>query len=260
MSILSNIADRLILYPSAQQIDASEKIRRTVEIPEGKAEVWESQFGSNSGKGQKLAVLKFTGNAGRAECVTNQPFNHLQSVSGTVWAVNQCGYGGSDGRASLGKFTTTSQAAYESMKRAFPDRPFFVCGNSIGCLSALWVAANLPVTGVFLRNGPPLRQMIAGRWVYNWWNLGLAQLIARSVPKELDCIANARDCSSPMLFVQSLADRVVPVEYQSMIFDAYAGPKKLFQIPGADHHEGVPESLAPKYLADIRWLADSATI
>ena len=192
MSWLDRVSDKLILFPSVAPIETERKERLLVPIPQGNVEVWASATApiDEASERIEIAVLKFTGNAGRAENVSCHPFDLVPNVDAKVWAVNHCGYGGSDGRPMLTSFASTCDATYVAIRNAFPDRPIFVCGNSLGCLSALYLATHHPVAALFLRNGPPLQQMIAGRLRYNWWNFGLARWLACSLPAELNCVEN----------------------------------------------------------------------
>jgi pimeloyl-ACP methyl ester carboxylesterase len=128
-----------------------------------------------------------------------------------------------------------------------------VTGNSLGTAYALYVAAKHRVDGLILRNPPPLRQMIVGR--YGWWNgfLG-AMLIAAQTPRELDSIANAALCRTPAVMLSSLRDRHVPVRYQRMIYNAYAGEKQILELPEADHADPLSEDELRRYRDLLDWL------
>src|SRR5690348_13115643 len=56
---------------------------------------------------------------------------------------------------------------------------------------------------------PPMRQLILGH--DGWWNGWLlAGPVARSVPSELDSIANAKAVTAPAVFILAGRDDVVP--------------------------------------------------
>lgn len=84
----------------------------------------------------------------------------------------------------------------------------------------------------------------------------MAKHVAQAIPEVLDAVANAATCSAPAFLVQSEKDRVVPAEYQDLIFDAYAGPKKKYVLNGVDHHESVPEVQVAEYVQSLEWLRE----
>ena len=254
MSILSWIADKLILKPSTHPIDPDGKRRELIETPDGNVEAWVSKhLQSNPDEPVEVVVLKFPGAAGRAERSGVHPAEVFQ-VNAEIWTVNPKGYGGSSGPASIKYFPITATVAFDKIKSVWPDLPIAVVGNSLGCISALYLGACRPVSAIMLRNPPPLQQMICERPRYAAWNFGLSRWIANEVPKELDCIANAKLSKTPCLFVQSELDRVVPTKYQNLIVDAYTGPKRLFQIAGVGHQGMVGEEQQNDYFEALSWL------
>ena len=84
----------------------------------------------------------------------------------------------------------------------------------------------------------------------------MAKHVARAIPDALDAVANAAKCSAPAFFVQSELDRVVPAEYQDLIFGAYAGSKQKYVLNGIDHDESVPEQQAAEYVESLGWLRE----
>ena len=132
-----------------------------------------------------------------------------------------------------------------------------VVGNSLGGLSALYLAAVRPVDALVVRNPPPLRELILGR--HGWWTLGLgARLIARQVPEELCPVANARRATAPLVFVTSAKDRLVPPRYQQPLFDAYAGEKQRLTLDEADHATPMTEEEIGRYRKLLEWLGRKA--
>ena len=247
MSLLSRIADRLILCPSTQPIDPDGKKRHWIDTSFGKIEAWVSTCPVDASPQEiELTVLKFPGTAGRAERAGVHPVE-IWATSAEVWTINPHGYGGSAGRASVKKFPRMVDAVASHLQQAHPNRRVFVIGNSLGCMSALYYARNFRAEGLVLRNPPPVRDMIRTRPRYSAWNLGMSSWIADQVPREMDAIDNAGHCEVNCLFIQSARDRVVPVPYQDKIFQAYRGSIEKFVIAGADHHEMVQERQQQEY-------------
>jgi pimeloyl-ACP methyl ester carboxylesterase len=251
--MISRLADRLILCPTRQPLDTEGKIRRLVEFVGGALELW-SPLGKQHPPGAAdLYILKFGGTASRAERATPHPAEAWEDLNAEVWAVNPPGYGGSPGVASLGLLAAAAEAAYVDLRRRAGERPILVTGNSLGTAYALHIASKHRVDGLILRNPPPLRQMIVGR--YGWWNgfLG-AMLIAAQTPRELDSVTNAADCRAPAVILSSLRDRAVPVRYQRLILDAYAGEKQILELPDADHADPLNEDQLQRYRELLSWL------
>ncbi len=268
MSLLSNLADRLILCPSTEPIDPEDRKRFLVVTPKGQVETWVlpsrspflSDVPENGTQEKNLIVLKFPGTAGRAERSGIHPADAWPTIHAEIWTVNQLGYGGSDGPAAIASFPATAAAVCKFLANRYPQQPILVVGNSLGCLPALFLAAHFNITGLYLRNPPPIPQMIRSRPRYSWWNFGLSRWIAAEVPLELDTIANAAKSSVPCLFVQSELDRMVPCRYQNMIISQYSGPKRVFQIEGGDHHDQVSETRQDDYLQALDWLGNSMNL
>jgi pimeloyl-ACP methyl ester carboxylesterase len=194
--MFSRLADRLILCPTRGPLDTEGKIRREVEFAGGALELWNPHGRELAPGAADLYILKFGGTASRAERATPHPAEAWEDLNSEVWAVNPPGYGGSPGGATLRLLAAAAEAAYLHLRGRALQRPILVTGNSLGTAYALYVAAKHRVDGLILRNPPPLRQMIVGR--YGWWNgfLG-AMLIAAQTPRELDSIANAAYAERP---------------------------------------------------------------
>jgi pimeloyl-ACP methyl ester carboxylesterase len=252
--MLSRIADRLIMCPSTDAIDTEDRKRQSIQTANGTIEAWTIQSPSEKCSETEVDVvaIKFPGAGGRAERGGPHPFEVWPDLCAETWTINHHGYGGSDGQASMQNLASTCRAVWAHVRQEFPSTPIVVVGNSLGCISALYLAANESPAGVFLRNPVPIHQLISTRLKYNWWNLWQAKHIAKQVPLELDSVANASKATCPLMMVRSELDRVIPEKYQRMIFESYAGEKTEFVIEGADHHNRVPESQTEDYVDAIR--------
>ena len=256
MPFLSWLADRLILCPSTNPLDPDGKRRELIATSDGDIESWIGQFPNHASEFD-VVVVKFPGTGGRAERSGVHPTEIWAEFNCEIWSVNPKGYGGSSGPASIKYFPNTAESVIEHVFAKRPGVPVVVIGNSLGCVSALFVAALGGVSAVMLRNPPPLHQMIRSRPRYAGWNFGMSRMIAAQVPNDLDAIKNASGCTAPCLFIQSEQDRVVPTNYQDLIISAYSGPKRVFSIYGADHHELVEEPQQQEYFEAVRWLGES---
>ena len=253
-SMLSRLADKIILLPTTDPIPTDGKTRRELTFGAGTFEVWAQRTVSELAVAPDFFVLKFPGTGGRAERMSQHPAEVWQDLSAEVWTVNPPGYGTSGGRASLRFIAAVASAAYDELAKRAEGRPIVVTGNSLGCVAALFLAANRDVGGLLLRNPPPLRQLIIGH--HGWWNFGLSRFIAEKVPTELCSAANASRARAPALFITSERDRTIPPHYQQQIVDAYAGQRRVMVLLGADHATPIDEEQADEYLQHLRWLRE----
>ena len=254
MTFLQRIADWLIINPTTDPIDTDDRERLLLPMEAGNIEVWVTRSNSESENATAIVILKFPGAGGRAERGRPHPAEVWPNIDAEIWTINHRGFGGSTGPASIQNFAMSCETVWKAAIEKFSDRKIVVIGNSLGCLSAMYLAARYPATAAYFRNPPALAQMIATRRRYTWWNFGMSRIIADQVPDELDPVANAQNSTCPALFVRSELDRVVPVEYQEMVIQAYAGDQRLFVIRGADHHHRVSEEQQNEYLEALEWL------
>lgn len=247
------LADRLILCPTRQPIDADGKIPRRIPYRGGALEVWTQRVEARLAAVPDLYVLKFPGTAGRAERSTSHPADAWPDLSVELWTLNPPGYGGSAGTPSLRHMADVADTVLDSLCQHAAGRPILVTGNSLGCVSALYLAARRELGGLLLRNPPPLREVIVARYGRRWWGPG-ARLLARHIAPELDAIRNAAAAAVPALFVMSAEDRIVPPRCQQQIIDNYAGPKRVLRLAEADHHTPMSEMETAAYCEDLDWL------
>ncbi|MDP1561398.1 MAG: hypothetical protein Q8M16_08375 [Pirellulaceae bacterium] len=188
-----------------------------------------------------LVIIKFPGNAGRAELSPIHPANVWPKKHIVVWSINPPGYGESHGRASLDHVPAVARAVCKEVERQYPSTPILIYGNSIGALTAMRSVAltqqrqRPPRVGLLLRNPPDLRPLILDHR-RQWFHGPVPKWLTRGLDPLLDSVALAAACQCPFLLVQAERDRMVPPSNQDRIFHAYPGPKAKFVVPLADHH------------------------
>jgi len=264
MSLLSKIADRLILCPSTGPVDSGENRRELVfDSDDIQIEAWVSTLGDfkSTPAEERLIVLKIPGTGGRAERASVHPCELMinrekQSPfkAAEVWTLNHRGYGGSTGPPSVQNFIATLEAFWDCIEERYPTEKKLATGNSLGCISAMYLATWKNISAVLLRNPPALQRLISDRPRYNWWSFGMTKHIVNQIPELLDSLTNATLAKCPALFVTSEKDRVVPPMYQQEIMDAYIDEKRQFIIEGAGHGDRIPEHQESEYIAAIDWL------
>ena len=233
------LADALLLHPTTGDLPAFGATEVRVPTPAGEAQVWVARSISAVGREPQRFVLVLVGNGGRAERYAVGRAARWGDVPAEVWAVNWPGFGGSGGRPTLRGLAPAAEAVYEVLHDRADGRPVFLDCDSMGTAVGLRLAAarrgDRPVAGLVLKNPPPLRQLVLGR--FGWWNLWLAAgPVAAAVPAELDSVANAARCHAPALYLRAADDSLIPPPYQRRVSDAHAGRSRTLVLADADHN------------------------
>jgi len=254
-----HLPDHLILFPTRTPIDGGSAVRKTIPFDHGQLEVWIARSRLAQSKGNAdLHVLRFYGNADRAERWPAAEAEMWKDRAVEIWGVNYPGFGGSTGPARLSKIGPAALAAFDQLRRYAGARPIVPFGTSIGATAALHLAACRPVAGLILQNPPPLREMILRR--FGWWNLWLlAGPVALQIPKDLDSIANAKATHAPAVFLLAEKDEIVPPRYHRLVVDAYAGEKRVIALHGAYHNDPIEGTAIAELSSTLDWLLAKAT-
>jgi hypothetical protein len=250
--MLGGCADQFILFPSKAPIDAPGAQRRPIDFEKGQLEILTARSPGAITKEPEAYVLRFCGNAERAEWSAARFSADWGEKPLEMWSVNHPGFGNSSGRASLSRLGPAALAAYDAIVKEAGGKPVYVSATSLGTTMALHVAANRPVAGLILRTPPPLRQLILKH--HGWWNLWLlATPVAMGVPADIDSVANAKKSGVPAVFILIEGDEVVPLKYQQMVANAYSGPKQVI-ISRGDHNSAITPDAATQLTAHLDWL------
>ena len=253
--LTQKFADRLILRPSRHAVETSGKSRRKIAFRKGHLEAWTQRVGTHDPDEVDVFVLKFPGRAGHAERATYHPADYWTDLRAELWSINPPGYGGSWGNASLRNLADAARTAYQEMATVANGRPIVLMGNSLGTVTALYLAARFDVAGMILRNPPPLRELILGR--YGWRSLWIgAWLIAQKVPRSICSIRNAQKCTCPAVFLSSRKDTTVAPIHQDRVIQAYGGSYRLLNMEDADHAGSLNLEEQREYQRHLQWLRD----
>jgi pimeloyl-ACP methyl ester carboxylesterase len=254
LMFFAHIPDSLILFPSTEPLDARGASQKFIPFQKGQLGLWtsRSRIVQRSAR-PEIYVLRFYGNADRADRWVAAEAEMWNGRSVEVWGMNYPGYGGSTGPARLGQIGPAALTAFDTLKREAGDRPIVVFGASLGTTAALDVAAHRPVNGLLLQNPPPLRQMILRQ--FGWWNLWLlAGPAALQIPRDLDNVANAKQTRVPAIFLLADADEIVAPRFQKLVVDAYAGPKRILTLRGANHNSPIEGAAVADFYGAVDWL------
>lgn len=245
------LADRVLLSPRTQPLSCPSEQRMVGDPADLQVCVARSD---PSPEPPRAVVLHFVGSGGRAEEDAHYFAQWWAGHDVELWALNYPGYGSSTGPARLAALAPAGRRLHAHASAARPGLPLLVSGNSIGAAVALHVAASLGAAGVFLRNPPPLRELILRR--FGWWNAWLlAAPVAQAVPEELDSLANAQRCVAPVAMVVSELDVVVPPSFQRLVLGRCAGPTRLAHLRYAGHHSHPTDAQMTPIRAALAWLA-----
>src|SRR6266568_4316540 len=254
--MFAHLPDQLILFPSTQPLDVHGATRRTLPLDRGELEIWTAQSRrAQQQGGADVFVLRFYGNADRADRWAAAEAEMWSDRAVEIWGVNYPGFGGSTGPARLSKIGPAALAAFDELKRHARDSPIVPFGASIGATAALHVAASRPagIAGLILQNPPPLREMILRR--FGWWNLWLLAVpVALQMPKDLDSIENAKAIHAPAIFLLAEKDEVVPTRYHRLVVDAFTGEKRVILLRGAHHNDPIEDAALADFNNALDWL------
>jgi len=256
--VIAPLPDRLVLFPTTNRIDAGSAVRKTIRFKDGELEVWTAHSAlADRPSGPEIYVLRFYGNADRADRWVAAEAGMWNNRAVEVWGMNYPGFGGSTGPARLARLGPAALAAFDELKKNAGDRPIIAFGASLGTTTALHVAAHRKVAGLILHNPPALRQIILRQ--FGWWNLWLfAGPMAYKLPADLDSVANARAAHVPAIFLLAEKDEVVAPKFQRLVVDAYAGEKRIIPLPGAGHNSPLDDAAVANFHQALDWLAPRA--
>jgi hypothetical protein len=208
--------------------------------------------------GAEIYVLRFYGNADRADRWVALEAEMWNERAVEVWGMNYPGFGGSTGPARLKRIAPAALAAFDELKRVANEHPIVLFGASIGTVPALHIATRRQVAGLILHNPPPLRQMILRQ--FGWWNLWLlAGPVALQVPRDLSSIDNAKRIRAPAIFLLAEKDEVVAPRFHRLVVDAYAGGKRVIVLRGAHHNDPIEGAALTELYAGLDWLLPRST-
>src|SRR5437667_11097675 len=212
----AHLPDRLILFPTTGPVDAHGATRRILSFQRGELEVWTARSRlARQNDGPEVYVLRFYGNADRADRWVAAEAEAWNERAVEVWGMNYPGFGGSTGPARLKRIAPAALAAFDALRSEAAESPIVIFAASIGTTPALYIATQRPVAGLVLHNPPALRQLIL--YQYGWWNLWLlAGPVAAQIPRELDSVRNSKAVHTPAIFLLAERDEIVAPRFQRL--------------------------------------------
>ena len=252
------LLDRLVLRPTQHPIQVSHQDRVILQCELYEIECFVQQSHPDPDP-PDLLILKFPGTAGRAERSTSFPTSILDVPRTAMWTWNPPGYGGSGGRASLSNMATAGVAFWKKItdEQVGPETTVWLCGNSLGCTTALHIAATAKPdqsrTGLILRNPPPLRRVVKHA-AQPYPHLGLINRVIADLSDSMDAMLTASQVDLHAVILQSELDTLVPIEFQNELLDVYAGQYRTVLMEGLDHDDLTTDQHETPINDSIRWL------
>jgi pimeloyl-ACP methyl ester carboxylesterase len=284
LMFFGHLPDHLILFPTRSPINTGGAVRRTIPFENGDLEIWTAQSRRAQQQGRAdIFILRFYGNADRADRWAAMEAEMWNDRAVEIWGMNYPGFGGSTGPARLARIGPAAVAVFDVLKRDAANKGgiesavssgsssepalttghttalIVLFGTSIGVTAALHVSASRPaeIAGLILHNPPPLREVILRQ--FGWWNLWLlAGPVALRIPRNLDSIANARATRTPAIFLLAERDEIVPPRFHRLVVQAYAGEKRIIELPGAHHNDPIEGTLLADLNDALSWLLTKA--
>lgn len=174
-------------------------------------------------------VLVLHGNAGNAVGRDYLADPLQEGLPLDFYILQYPGYGDRPGHPSQ---TSLLAAATEAADLLAGRTNLFLVGESLGAGVAAYLASQMGprVAGVLLIV-PYTRMTTVAAFHYPW--LPVRWILWDTYPAE-EWLSRY---SGPVAFLVAGADRVIPTAVARSLHDGYLGPKRLWEIPGADHED-----------------------
>ncbi len=173
-------------------------------------------------------ILYLHGNATTiASTVNISHYRLLRDLGLTVVAPEYRGFGGLDGRPTEASLYADARAAYDYVRvtRGIAPSRILVYGWSLGSAMAVEMATSEPFPAVVLEAAPAsLADLTQQRYPF----FPLRPLM----PNRFDSIRRIARVSSPILFLHSPDDEVVPIEQGRQLFAGGRGGNTFVEISG----------------------------
>ena len=180
-------------------------------------------------------------------------YEQLRALGLDVFAPEYRGFGGLDGVPTEAGLYADARAAYDHMRTALGARPerLVIYGWSLGAAVAVDLAAQVPHAALVLE-GAPASLVDIGQERYPLFPV---RLIMRN---PFDAILRIARVRSPILFLHSPDDKIVPLSHGRRLFDAASTSKRFVEVRGG--HIRAAEVDGPLFIRSIGELLAQAGI
>lgn len=172
-------------------------------------------------------------------------YEQLRALGLNVFAPEYRGFAGLEGTPSEASVTDDARRGYDYLRNHLqvPAARIVVFGWSLGSAVAVNVASRVEEAAVILE-GAPASLVAIGERDYPWMPV---RLVMRN---PFESILKVRQIDSPMLFIHSPDDRVIPIEEGRRLFAAAEEPKAFVEVKGG--HINPAEADARRYFGAVR--------
>lgn len=172
-------------------------------------------------------------------------YEHLRELGMNVFTPEYRGFGGLDGEPTESSVSADARYAYDYLthRLGIPPNRIVIYGWSLGSAVAVNVASEVPSAAVILE-GAPASLVAIGERNYPWMPI---RLVMRN---PFESILKVKKISSPMLFLHSPNDEIIPIEEGRRLFNAAREPKQFVEIAGG--HIRPADDDAPRMFGAIR--------
>lgn len=156
----------------------------------------------------------------------------MQELGFSVLAVDYRGFGkSSPALPSEIQAYEDARAAWDWLARAYPQRPRYIFGHSLGGAIAIDLAARVSDEAGTLVEGTftSIPDVVAS---YKWGWLPVGPLITQ----RFEAVERVARIGSPLLVVHGSEDRTIHPELGRGLFEAAASPKRFELVDGGSHH------------------------
>ena len=172
-------------------------------------------------------VIYFGGNAEEVSWMMAQA---AQRAPGTGWLlVDYRGYGSSEGAPSESALSADALQWHDHASQQLQSKDIVIFGRSLGSGVAVHVAAARPVSGVILVAPYDSLVEVAGHY-YPFLP------VSWMLKHRFDSAERASKIVVPLLCLVAARDEVIPIVHSKRLYDAWAGPKRWVELPGAGHN------------------------
>ena len=190
-------------------------------------------------------ILVFHGNAGNIESIAYK-FRFLADQGYSVLLVSWRGYGGNPGHPTEMDLISDSALALEWLieEEKIDSKDTVLLGESLGSGTAIALAAEYPVKGLIL-DGSFSSITDVAQTVYPF-------IPVRLLLKDTwDSLSRIKKTQSPILFIHSKHDDVLPFRFAQKLFQAANKPKKSIWLDHPGHDDNLSSKFVRKALFDF---------
>jgi len=247
VTILAYVLQRtLIYYPETADFGTLEpQAARKGLLPwldvEGNFIGWRSRQGAG------IPVLLLHGNAGHS-LHRSYFVSRLRDagVAPPIFILEYPGYGARPGTPTESNLVAAAAKAIDLL-----DQPVILVGESLGAGVACGAASQRPgsVRGLLLIT--PFDSLITvAKKHYPWAPVSLI------LKDRYESSRALQKCRAPLAVIVAEEDAVIPVDSAIRLFESYAGPKKLWRVPGSGHNEVLHDISDSELLAAYQFAHD----